>query len=186
MGKRKRDANAGRLDAPPARRQVPQEEHETHFEARLGGDRAEHVEIGDAPARASEQRQGDLRPRSHAFGELRVEQGEPGRAESMPGVAALEEILLERARGLEEVTRSDELGRGAVADAGVDRDQPVEEQQAGPAVDGLEPPTEVARADLGVEDPRGGNLADGEAHPEIELLRQIVVRVEEIGVQRRR
>ena len=186
VGERKRKSDAGRLDATPAGCQVPEEEDKPCLEPGLGGDRSQHVEIGDPPSRTCEERLDDLGPGSHAFGELRIEQGEPSRAQRAEGLGPFEQVLGERSGGLEQVAGSDQLGRGPIADARIDRDQPIEDQQAEAATDGREPGREITLANLRVEDSRGCDLAGSEAHPDIELLREVVVGVEQIGIERRR
>ena len=63
-------------------------------------------------------------------------------------------------------------------------DDAVEDQQAGTVPDGVEPGREVALADRRVEDPRGGELAGGDAGAEVELLGEVGVGIQHVGVER--
>ena len=45
MGERQRDADAARLDLPPARGEVPEQQRQAHLQPRLAGDRALDVEV---------------------------------------------------------------------------------------------------------------------------------------------
>jgi hypothetical protein len=54
-----------------------------------------------------------------------------------------------------------------------------------PAIDSLKPGRELTRAGVSVKQPDRRVLARGEPHPHLELLREIVIEIEQVGVQRR-
>ncbi len=89
------------------------------------------------------------------------------------------------AERLQQIAASHQLGDRPVGDARVDRDEAVEDQQAGPVPDGREPRLEVALAGVRFEHPRRRELARREARADVELLGEIVVGIEQIGVERR-
>ena len=142
---RQRQPDAARLDPAPAGGQVPQEQDEAHLEPRLGGDRPQHVELGRPAAGATQQRAADLRPRPHALGEVAVEQREPGRAQHPPVTGSLEQLVGVRCERLQQIAGADQLGRGPVTGAGLERDEAVEDQQARALAGELEPRAQVAR-----------------------------------------
>ena len=82
VGERQRHADAGRLDAPPARRQVPEQQHEADLEPRLAGDRPQRVDVGGAPAGAAQQLLDDLRPGPNTLRERRRRAARSGSAQS--------------------------------------------------------------------------------------------------------
>ena len=86
---------------------------------------------------------------------------------------------------LQQVAGAEQLGGGAVADAGVDRHHPVQDEQAESGARQLEPGAEVARSDGRLEHRRRHHLARREAHPQVEQVRQVVVGVEQVAVRRR-
>ena len=185
MRERKRQANPGWLDPPPPRRQVPHQQRQADLEPRLADDRPERVGIGDPSAGTTQQRRPDLRPRPDALGELVVEQPEPGGPQRSPRIGGLDQLLGARKRWLQQVTGTGQLARRPVADPGLERDQSVENQQPRTPSHRGEQRPQVARPDLRAQHPDGGNLAGGDAHPDVELLRKIVVRIEQVGVERR-
>jgi hypothetical protein len=84
---------------------------------------------------------------------------------------------------LEEIAGTKELGRRPVTDPRVRCDQALEDKQSEPLDGRVEPWPEIALADLGNEHPDRGKLPRGNPRPNVELLGEIVVRVEEVRVQ---
>jgi hypothetical protein len=85
---------------------------------------------------------------------------------------------------LEQVACAQQLGRDPVADPSLERDQPVEDEQARPVSDCGKPGREVVVAGLGVESACGGDLAGWDAGADIELRGEVIVGVEQEDVQR--
>jgi hypothetical protein len=127
MGQRQRQLDPGRLDPAPAGGEVPQQQHEPDLELRLARDRPQHVEVTRASLAAAEQDADDLRPRAHALDELAVEQCHPGWRQRLPRRRALDQLIRARLRRLQQVAAPEQLGDGAVGDAGLDRHQAVED-----------------------------------------------------------
>ena len=95
---------------------MPQQECEANLEPWLRGDRALEIEAAGAPARASQQRAGDLRPRDRALGKCVVQQRKAARYERPPLNPAREQLLVLSPPGLENVAGAHKLGRDPVAD----------------------------------------------------------------------
>lgn len=184
MRERKTEADPGRLDPSPAGGEVPEQEDQTNLEARLAADRAEDVDLGYSCPGSAQERFHDLRKRPNTAGEVRVQQPETRRAQDSPVIGSLEQIVGASVRRLEKIAGSEQLGRHPVADAGAGCDQSIEDQQARPVAGGVEPGREVALADLGIEHSDGCQLTRGDARADVELLGQVIVCVEQVGVQR--
>ena len=180
---RERQADAAQLDLAPARGEVPQHERQADLQPRLAGDGALHVEVLGALARATQQGQGDLRPRPHALGEAGVEHGDARRDEDVPGLEVLEQVVAGRRRGLQEIAGARELGGGPVADLHLHGDDAVQQQQAQAARPGLQPLGRRVLADRDLEHHDGRHLARDDAHAQVELLGQVRVGVEQVAVR---
>ena len=123
------EADAARLDRPPARREVPQQQRQAHLEARLGGDRPLHVEVvGARPARRSSARA--------IWGHGRTRSAKPASStatrvghENVPRRSARQQLVGAAVARLQQVAGADELGGRAVADLDVEREHAVEQQQ---------------------------------------------------------
>ena len=154
VGERQRHADAGRLDPAPARGQMPEQQHQPHLEPRLAGDRAQRVDVGDAPTGAAQQRLDDLRPGPHALGEFRVQQREACRpaARATPPRARAARRLARWAAGADRRSPSSSVAvRSPTRVSNAIR--PSRISSPGPCPSGVEPGPEVALADLGVEHP---------------------------------
>ncbi len=103
-----------------------------------------------------------------------------------PAARAHEQLIRRGTERLEQIAGADQLGRRAAADADLDREQAVEDQQPGALPRGLEPRREVARADRDLEHPGGRELPGGDPRADVEFLGQLVVGVEQVGVERDR
>ncbi len=183
---RQRQPDAARLDAPPSGGEVPQEQDQANLEPRLRGDRAQHVELERAPARAPGEDPGDLRERTHALGEVAVEHRELRRAQHAPPARAHDQLIRGRSERLKQIAGADQLGGGATADPDLERDQTVEDEQPEALPRGIEPGRQVARPDPDLEDPGGGELPGRDPRADVELLGDLPVGVEQVGVERDR
>lgn len=186
VGQRQRQPDPARLHPSPAVGQMPQEQDESNLEARLGGDRSEHVELERPPAGAVREDPDDLREGPHAFGKIAVEHREPGAAQRPPAGRAHEHLVGGGTKRLQEVPGADQLGRGAAPDPDLQREQAVEDQQSQPVGGRVEPPREIARPDSQLQDPGGRELSRGDPRPEVELIGELSVDVEQVGVERDR
>lgn len=139
MSQWQRQADAGGLDTPPTSRQVPEQERQADLEPRLTRDRSQDVDVGDPATGTAQQSLKDLRPRSRPVGETPVEKREPRRAQSPPGIDALQQDIVSPAVRLQEISRTDDLNRSPVVHSSLDGDQSVEDQQTQPVPDRLEP-----------------------------------------------
>ena len=147
VGERQRQPDSGRLDAPPAAGEMPQQQVQPHLQPRLGGDRPHHVDIGGAAARAAHHRLADLWPGPDPVSELRVEQRQARRTQDLPGAQALEKLVDPPGRRLEQIAGADQLGRGPISDPHLERQHALENEQAHPAACDVEPVGQVALAD---------------------------------------
>ena len=108
------------------------------------------------------------------------------RAQRPPPARPHEQLIRRGPERLEQIARADQLGRGPAADPDLEREQAVEDQQPEALPGGLEPGREIARPDPDLEHPSGRELPGGDPGADVELLGQLPVGVEQVGVQRDR
>ena len=108
------------------------------------------------------------------------------RPQRPPAHVALDQVVDPRAQRLEQVAGAEQLGDRPVDDPRVHRDQPLGDEQPGAVPGRDEPSVEIARPGPGLEHPSRRHLARGDPGAHVELLGEVVVSVQDVGVERRR
>ena len=137
MGQRQRQPDPARLDPPPARGEMPQQQREPHVEPRLRSDRALHVEVVRAALGAPQQRLiscGHGRTRSANCG---VEHREPHRQQRPPVDRAGQQLVVLLLAWLDEIAGTEQLRGDPVADPTLSASTPSSTSTPGPGAASL-------------------------------------------------
>ena len=109
-----------------------------------------------------------------------IEHGKAGRHERPPLDLACQQVLEGVKTRLDDVPGSEKLGSDAVTDPDVDGQHPFEHEYAGTAAGGGQRLGEPDLAGIDVEGVGGDRRPGGEPHPQVELVGQVQIEVQQV------